>query len=50
MRRQSGKISALATLVVGIFLLTTMQIAFAQVVAWGSQGDQVGTVQKKLKQ
>jgi N-acetylmuramoyl-L-alanine amidase len=48
--RQSGKISALATLAVGIFLLATMQIAFAQVVAWGSQGDQVSTVQKKLKQ
>lgn len=50
MLRQSGKISALATLAVGIFLLATMQIAFAQVVAWGSQGDQVSTVQKKLKQ
>jgi N-acetylmuramoyl-L-alanine amidase len=48
--RQSRKISALATLAVGIFLLATMQIAFAQVVAWGSQGDQVSTVQKKLKQ
>lgn len=50
MLRQSRKISALATLAVGIFLLATMQIAFAQVVAWGSQGDQVSTVQKKLKQ
>ncbi len=50
MRRQSGKVSALATLLIGIYLLASMQIAYAQVVAWGSQGDQVSAVQKKLKQ
>lgn len=50
MFRQNGKISAFATLVIGIYLIATMQIAFAQVVAWGSQGDQVTAVQKKLKQ
>lgn len=42
--------SALATLAVGLVLLFNMQLAYAQVVAWGSQGDQVSAVQKKLKQ
>ncbi len=50
MLRQSGKISALATLAIGILLLATMQLAYAQVVAWGSRGDQVTAVQRKLKQ
>ena len=46
MLRQSSKISALATLVIGIFLMANMQMALAQVVAWGSQGDQGSAVQK----
>jgi len=48
--RQRGKFSALATLAVGLVLLFNMQLAYAQVVAWGSSGDQVNAVQKKLKQ
>lgn len=50
MFRQRGKFSALATLAVGLVLLFNMQLAYAQVVAWGSSGDQVSAVQKKLKQ
>lgn len=39
-----------AALAVAAVLLVAMQIASAQVVAWGSQGDTVSAVQKKLKQ
>ena len=42
--------SILALCLMAIVLHTSMQWAFAQVVAWGSQGDQVTAVQKKLKQ
>ena len=50
MIRQRGKIVTLAFAVICVLLLGTMQWALAQVVAWGSKGDQVTAVQKKLKQ
>ncbi len=47
MKGQRRKAAALA---VAAVLLVAIQIASAQVVAWGSQGDTVSAVQKKLKQ
>ncbi len=48
--RMKGQRRKAAALAVAAVLLVAMQIASAQVVAWGSQGDTVSAVQKKLKQ
>lgn len=50
MLRQRRRISLLTMLLASALILVNMQVALAQVVAWGSQGDQVTKVQQKLKQ
>ncbi len=50
MFRQSRKMSVLSMLLVGVLLLVNLQAALAQTVYWGSSGNRVTEVQKKLKQ